>query len=102
MTAEDESNQRSRSVDKTHLPLRKLLRVTAVIFAVLLAISYLIAIPIGLVHPAQRLSVQEIILASAILISLAFVAQSEYTLKRLHFWPLGHQRSLQPNREEAG
>ena len=89
MTADDQSNQMSESADKTQSPLQKLVLVAAVIFTVLLAISYLIAIPVGLVHPAQRLSVQELILASAILIALAFAAQTEYTLKDLTLGPSG-------------
>jgi hypothetical protein len=48
-----------------------------------LAISYLIAVPIGLVTQAQRLSVQEIIFASAILVALAFAAQGKYAITDL-------------------
>jgi hypothetical protein len=88
MTTDDQFNGMPRSADKTHWPLRKLVWV-AVIFAVLLAISYLIAIPVGLVHPAERLSVQEIILASAILIALAFAAQTGYALNDLTLGPSG-------------
>ena len=48
-----------------------------------LAISYLIAVPVGLVSQAQRLTVQEIIFASAILVALAFAAQGKYAITDL-------------------
>lgn len=48
-----------------------------------LAISYLVAVPIGLVSPTERLSVQEIIFASAILVALAFAAQGKYAITDL-------------------
>ena len=53
------------------------------ILATALAISYLIAVPIGLVSQTQRLSVQEIIFASAILVALAFAAQGKYAITDL-------------------
>jgi len=88
MTADDQSvenaSQYGNGMDSPPVAsFQKLVRVTAIIFAVLLAVSYLVAIPVGLVHPAQRLSVQEIILASAILIALAFAAQTEYAITDL-------------------
>ena len=52
---------------------------TALILAILLAITYLIAVPVGLVVNSHRLSIPEIILATVILIALAFAAQNEYT-----------------------
>jgi hypothetical protein len=49
----------------------------------LLAISYLIAIPVGLVSHAQRLGMPEIILAAALLIVLGFAAQTGYAITDL-------------------
>ena len=56
------------------------LRVTALILLLLLAVTYLIAIPVGLVGKAQRLATPEIILAAVLIISLALIAQSEYAI----------------------
>lgn len=65
------------------------LRVAPLILAILLAVSYLIAIPAGLLGPAQRLETPEIILAASLVLTLAFVAQSQYTITDPTLGPSG-------------
>jgi hypothetical protein len=60
-----------------------ILRVIALVIVILLIISYLIAIPIGLIGRAQRLGTPEIILAAALLVTLVFAAQTEYAITDL-------------------
>ena len=55
------------------------LRVMPFALVILLVVSYLIAIPVGLIGRAQRLGTPEIILTAALLVALAFAAQNEYT-----------------------
>lgn len=59
------------------------LRVMPFILVILLAVSYLIAIPVGLIGRAQRLGTPEIILSAALLVTLAFAAQTEYAITDL-------------------
>lgn len=59
------------------------LRVMPFILVILLVVSYLIAIPVWLIGRAQRLGTPEIILAAALLVALAFAAQTEYTITDL-------------------
>jgi hypothetical protein len=61
------------------------LRVMPFVLVILLAVSYLIAIPVGLIGGPQRLGTPEIILAAALLIALAFAAQTDYTITDLTF-----------------
>jgi hypothetical protein len=61
------------------------LRVMPLVLVFLLAIAYLIAIPVGLIGRTQRLGTPEIILAAALLIGLAFAAQTEYAITDLTF-----------------
>lgn len=60
-----------------------ILRVMPPVLVILLAFSYLIAIPAGLVGSSQRLGTPEIILAAALLIALVFAAQTKYTITDL-------------------
>jgi hypothetical protein len=59
------------------------LRAVPLVLVILLAISYLIAIPVGLISAKQRLGTPEIILAAVLLVTLAFAAQTEYAVTDL-------------------
>jgi hypothetical protein len=59
------------------------LRVMPFVLVILLVVGYLIAIPVGLIGGAQRLGTPEIILAAALLVALAFAAQTDYTITDL-------------------
>ena len=61
------------------------LRVMPSILLILLAVSYLIAIPVGIIDRAQRLGMPEMVLATALLVVLAFAAQTEYAITDLTF-----------------
>jgi choline-glycine betaine transporter len=59
------------------------LRAIPLILVILLAISYLIAIPAGFIGARQRLGTPEIVLAAVLLVTLAFAAQTEYAVTDL-------------------
>lgn len=59
------------------------LRIMPFILVILLVVSYLIAIPLGLIGQAQRLATPEIILTAALLAALAFTAQNGYAITDL-------------------
>jgi hypothetical protein len=61
------------------------LRAVPFALGTLLAITYLIAIPVGLISAKQRFGTPEIILAAVLLVILAFAAQTEYAVTDLTF-----------------
>ena len=75
-------SESGNEADLSRGPLARVWLLILILVAAL-AISYLIAVPVGLVSQAQRLSAQEIIFASAILVALAFAAQGKYAITDL-------------------
>ena len=59
------------------------LRVMPLVLIILLAVSYLIAIPAGLIGRSQRLGTPEVIFAAALIIALAFATQTRYAITDL-------------------
>ena len=68
---------------KGQTPGLSTLRAIPLVLVILLAISYLIAIPVGLISARQRLGTPEIVLAAVLLVTLAFAAQTEYAVTDL-------------------
>jgi hypothetical protein len=61
------------------------LRVVPLVLMILLAVSYLIAIPVGFIGSTQRLGTSEIVFASVLLLVLTFIAQRQYAITDLTF-----------------